>query len=89
MNQLARQRQHMHKALHITSTALDEPACQAICRGPTGQHGQLPGPPLVANICNRGQSGRGCQLEISKGLRLTLFEGLGRRQGQRPDGAIS
>jgi len=35
---------------------------------------------LAANICNRGQSGRGCQLEISKGLRLTLFAGLRRRQ---------
>ena len=36
------------------------------------------------NICNRGSSGRGCQLELSKGLRLTLFEGLSRRQGERP-----
>jgi phage replication-related protein YjqB (UPF0714/DUF867 family) len=35
---------------------------------------------LAANICNRGRSGRGCQLETSKGLRLTLFEGLKRRQ---------
>ncbi len=35
---------------------------------------------LAANICNRGRSGRGCQLEISNGLRLTLFEGLKRRQ---------
>ncbi len=35
---------------------------------------------LAANICNRGRSGRGCQLELSNGLRLTLFEGLKRRQ---------
>lgn len=35
---------------------------------------------FAANICNRGRSGRGCQLEISSGLRLTLFEGLKRRQ---------
>ena len=32
------------------------------------------------NICNRGRSGRGCQLEISNDLRLTLFEGLRRHQ---------
>lgn len=35
------------------------------------------------NICNRGQSGRGCQLEISRSLRLTLFEGLKRQQRER------
>ncbi len=35
---------------------------------------------LAANICNRGRPGRGCQLEISNGLRLTLFEGLKRQQ---------
>ena len=34
------------------------------------------------NICNRGRSGRGCQLEISNGLRIALFEGLTRRQRQ-------
>ncbi len=35
---------------------------------------------LAANICNRGRSGRGCQLEISSGLRRTLFAGLKRKQ---------
>jgi len=35
---------------------------------------------FAANICNRGRSGRGCQLEISKALRLTLFAGLKKRQ---------
>jgi phage replication-related protein YjqB (UPF0714/DUF867 family) len=29
-----------------------------------------------SNICNRGSSGRGIQLEISHGLRLGMFEGL-------------
>jgi phage replication-related protein YjqB (UPF0714/DUF867 family) len=32
-----------------------------------------------ANICNRGASGRGCQIEISRKMRLDLFEGLDRR----------
>ncbi len=31
-----------------------------------------------ANICNRGAAGQGAQLEISRGLRETLFVGLGR-----------
>ena len=31
-----------------------------------------------SNICNRGTSGLGCQLEISRGLRLAMFRGLGR-----------
>lgn len=31
-----------------------------------------------ANICNRGATGQGAQLEISRGLRKTLFVGLGR-----------
>jgi phage replication-related protein YjqB (UPF0714/DUF867 family) len=35
------------------------------------------------NICNRSRSLRGCQLEISNGLRITLFEGLTRRQRKR------
>ena len=34
------------------------------------------------NICNRGASGRGIQLEISRGLRLVMFEGLAREQRQ-------
>jgi phage replication-related protein YjqB (UPF0714/DUF867 family) len=37
-----------------------------------------------ANICNRGSSGRGCQIEISGGLRATMFDGLDRRGRQRP-----
>lgn len=34
-----------------------------------------------ANICNRGRDGRGVQLEISRGLRWTMFAGL--RAGER------
>jgi phage replication-related protein YjqB (UPF0714/DUF867 family) len=30
------------------------------------------------NICNRGRSGRGVQLEITEGLRRSMFKGLGR-----------
>ena len=29
----------------------------------------------ASNICNRGRSGRGVQLEITEGLRLTMFKG--------------
>ncbi len=39
------------------------------------------------NICNRGATGQGCQLEISYGLRKTLFESLsqrGRKMTQPP-----
>ena len=36
-----------------------------------------------ANICNRGATRRGCQIEISCGLRSEMFEGLGRRARQR------
>ncbi len=109
-----------NEALHIASTAFDEPACLAIVAASTvvlavhgsaeqeemvhigGRDARLasrlcealnaagfaarldntadhPGR-LAVNICNRGRSGRGCQLEISNGLRLTLFEGLKRRQ---------
>jgi len=32
-----------------------------------------------ANICNRGTTGRGVQLELSEGLRRTFFEGLARK----------
>ena len=32
-----------------------------------------------SNICNQGTSGRGCQLEFSRGLRLAMFRGLGSR----------
>jgi phage replication-related protein YjqB (UPF0714/DUF867 family) len=40
----------------------------------------------TANICNRGATGRGCQMEISKGLRFGMFEGLDRagRRRTRP-----
>ena len=34
------------------------------------------------NICNRGRSGRGVQLEISEGLRRSMFKGLN-REGRR------
>ena len=30
----------------------------------------------TGNVCNRGRSGRGVQLEITKGLRLAMFEAL-------------
>jgi phage replication-related protein YjqB (UPF0714/DUF867 family) len=30
----------------------------------------------ASNICNRGRSGRGVQLEITEGLRLVMFKGL-------------
>jgi phage replication-related protein YjqB (UPF0714/DUF867 family) len=36
-----------------------------------------------ANICNRGATRRGCQVEISSGLRSEMFEGLGRRARER------
>jgi len=38
------------------------------------------------NICNRGKSGRGVQLEISEGLRRSMFKGLDRndRRETRP-----
>ncbi len=39
--------------------------------------GRLPG-----NLCNRGATGKGCQLEITHDLRKTLFEGL-HREGRR------
>jgi phage replication-related protein YjqB (UPF0714/DUF867 family) len=33
-----------------------------------------------ANICNRGRDGGGVQLEISRGLRRTMFAGLHARE---------
>lgn len=36
------------------------------------------------NICNRGQSGRGVQIEISEGLRRTMFAGLDRQGRKHP-----
>ncbi|WP_373054303.1 poly-gamma-glutamate hydrolase family protein [Thioalkalivibrio sp.] len=35
------------------------------------------------NICNRGRSGAGVQLEISEGLRSTFFENLATRRGRQ------
>ena len=35
------------------------------------------------NICNRGISRRGLQLEISEGLRMSMFEGFSRKQRQK------
>ena len=35
-----------------------------------------------SNICNRGDTGRGVQLEITKGLRCTMFQSL-KRRGRR------
>ncbi len=109
-----------NEALHIASTAFDEPACLAIVAASTvvlAVHGSAEQKEIVhvggrdaqlakrlisalkdagfaaeqdntaehqgqfaANICNRDRSGCGCQLEISNGLRLTLFEGLKRQQ---------
>jgi len=34
------------------------------------------------NVCNRGASGRGLQLEVSEGLRRAMFRGLNRRDRQ-------
>jgi phage replication-related protein YjqB (UPF0714/DUF867 family) len=34
---------------------------------------------LPYNLCNRGRTGQGCQLELTKDLRLTLFESLNRQ----------
>ncbi len=36
-----------------------------------------------ANICNRGATRMGCQIEISRGLRSQMFEGLGRRAREK------
>jgi phage replication-related protein YjqB (UPF0714/DUF867 family) len=36
-----------------------------------------------ANLCNRGRSGKGLQLELSKGLRHTFFQDLDRRAGRQ------
>jgi phage replication-related protein YjqB (UPF0714/DUF867 family) len=35
------------------------------------------------NVCNRGLARQGCQLELSLGLRRTLFVGLEKRHGRR------
>ncbi len=50
-------------------------------RATTQFHGTQP-----ENICNRGRSGRGVQLEISDGLRRSMFKGLDRngRKETRP-----
>lgn len=36
-----------------------------------------------ANLCNQGRSGKGLQLELTKGLRLTFFRDLERRPGRQ------
>jgi phage replication-related protein YjqB (UPF0714/DUF867 family) len=36
------------------------------------------------NLCNRGQTGRGVQLELSRALRLQMFESLTRQGRTRP-----
>jgi phage replication-related protein YjqB (UPF0714/DUF867 family) len=36
------------------------------------------------NICNRGRSGMGVQIEISRGLRRRMFSGLDRKGRERP-----
>jgi len=36
------------------------------------------------NLCNRGRSGKGVQLELDEALRLSLFHGLARREQRRP-----
>jgi phage replication-related protein YjqB (UPF0714/DUF867 family) len=35
------------------------------------------------NLCNRGRSGKGLQLELTKGLRSTFFQDLDRRSGRQ------
>lgn len=47
---------------------------EAVISGPEGLRGTSP-----ENICNRCRSGKGVQLEISRGLREKLFENLDRR----------
>ena len=37
-----------------------------------------------ANLCNRGKSGRGVQLEISRGLRAQMFDSLSREGRKHP-----
>lgn len=36
-----------------------------------------------ANLCNRGRSGKGLQLELTRGLRHTFFQELDRRAGRK------
>lgn len=60
---------------HRIQRALQAAGFQAeICRTP-GYQGTHP-----KNICNRCQSGKGVQLEISRGLRDRMHENLGHRQ---------
>ena len=40
--------------------------------------------PLAPNMCNRGRSGRGCQSEVTRGMRLSPFDGLKRDQRKHP-----
>jgi methylated-DNA-[protein]-cysteine S-methyltransferase len=40
------------------------------------------------NMCNRGQSGRGVQLEITYGLRKKMFTGLGRGRSKKRTGTF-
>lgn len=68
----------------------DGPRCQGIRRalqkaGFNARESQRPGLRGINpnNICNRGYSGRGVQLEISDGLRRTMFDHLRRRTGRR------
>lgn len=42
----------------------------------------------INNVCNRGMNGRGVQLEISKGLRLEMFEGLKSDERKRVKGVF-
>jgi phage replication-related protein YjqB (UPF0714/DUF867 family) len=56
--------------------------------GDVGLHPRSARAPAIAgchsdNICNRGATGRGCQIEISHGLRSEMFEGLGQHARQR------
>lgn len=47
-----------------------------------GSSSRLPGKD-PRNICNRNMRGRGVQLEITRGLRLLMFEGLGKSERVR------
>lgn len=62
---------HMEWGNHIIA-ALREAGFEAV-RATTQFQGTQP-----ENICNRGKSGRGVQLEISEGLRRSMFKGLDR-----------
>jgi len=68
------------------NTLLKKKICRALtAAGFRAEISDLPGIRGIGpeNICNRGTSGEGVQLEISRGLREKMFEKLGRRSLRR------